>query len=258
MTRTQSLGGRLRWLILVIGVLYLAAGIWCLFAPLIVPLLQGGAGLLGTPAVPLMFLVELDLYEQDEVYYYLDVLLYLGVFLVTQWLFLFPRRGWTIQLQQSRRPMLVSIIGAALMAMLLTVGAVATLLEIPNWWEEITPIKNDEFLPHLWQIMAWLWCLWAVIFYCYWRKGNRQTQLSRMTRGLIAGSILELIVATPVHIWAVRERDCYFARGSYTGLVFGGTVLLWTLGPDIVLLFIREYQRRHDLLDTLKRSPSDT
>ena len=72
-----------------------------------------------------------------------------------------------------------------------------------------------------------------------------------MIRALIAGSILEVFIAVPVHVWAVnRQQDCYCCRGTYTTLVLAGTMLLWAFGPGIVLLYWREKYRRERLLPT--------
>ena len=49
------------------------------------------------------------------------------------------------------------------------------------------------------------------------------------------------------------DNDCYCATGSYTGLILGGTVLLWTFGPGLVLMFLREKDRREPLLTKVPR-----
>ena len=92
--------------------------------------------------------------------------------------------------------------------------------------------------------MVLLWALWAAVFHHLWRNLDHRTAVSRTTRALLAGTVLELLVAAPIHAWAMRKDDeCYCARGSYTGLVFGGTVLIWLFGPGIVLLAMRERKR---------------
>jgi hypothetical protein len=47
-----------------------------------------------------------------------------------------------------------------------------------------------------------------------------------------------------VHVWVMRQRECYCARGTYTTLVLAGTVLLWAFGPGVILLYAREKYRR--------------
>jgi hypothetical protein len=78
--------------------------------------------------------------------------------------------------------------------------------------------------------------------------------VARLIRGLIAGSVLELFVAVP--IYATRQEECYCARGSYAGLVFGTTILLWAFGPGVFLLFVKEKHRREKLLDFEEKNSS--
>ena len=42
--------------------------------------------------------------------------------------------------------------------------------------------------------------------------------------------------------WNPHDEDCWCARGSWTGLVFGGTVLIWAFGPALIPLFFRQAQ----------------
>ena len=67
---------------------------------------------------------------------------------------------------------------------------------------------------------------------------------------MIVGSVLEVFIAVPVHVWAARQRECYCCRGTYTTLVLAGTVLLWAFGPGIILLYWREKYRRQRMLPT--------
>ena len=105
----------------------------------------------------------------------------------------------------------------------------------------------DGALYGAWATMLALWVIWSIVFFIYWRQGDRYTQMGRMIRGLLAGSFLETFVATGVQVWNPNQEDCYCARGSYTGVVFGLAVLLWCFGPGIVLLFMREHYRRAQL-----------
>ena len=233
MSRLADMGYRLRRTILIVGLVCLTGGlVWILL-----PLWDRGAGLGGTPA----------LIDGSGNAYFVNILVYVGLFLLTQWLFLRPRRDIAIQLSASGRPMKSAIIGAAFAAMMLTVAWFATLMEIPDWWESM---GDTIGLIGFWIAMAVVWVVWAVVFGIYWRQGDRYTQLGRMARGLLVGSTLGLLVAIPVQIVTAHRDDCYCARGSYTGLVFGGTVLLWAFGPGVVLLYLRERRRAIGSTDT--------
>ena len=153
------------------------------------------------------------------------------------------------------RPLKTAAVAAALMGMLLSIGLFSLILEIPDWWLQILQYGDETTwsgasrgMLGVWVAMLLLWGVWACVFFAYWRQGDRYTQLGKMIRGLVTGSLLEILVAIPVHIWATRQRECYCARGTYTTLVLAGTVLLWAFGPGILLLYWREKYRREKLL----------
>ncbi len=172
-------------------------------------------------------------------------LLLTGVLLIVQWLFLRPASNWSIRLTRTGRPLKSSAFAAGFFASLLTVGGIATILEIPNWWSSSS--FDYPFFGLAFYALFILWLIWAVVFYFYRRTGDRYNRLTRIIRGLIAGSILELIVAAPIQAMTYQRDNCYCARGSYTGLVLAGTVLVWTFGPGVILLFMREKYRHAKL-----------
>ena len=232
---------RLRWALLVLAFACLAAGIGWLAAPILF-----GDGDEGTERIvpltllPTAYRAVLFEPELDSTYYKIHLAIFLGVLLLTQWMFLRPRRGWTVRLGETARPMRTAVVAAAFMAMMLTVGSIATVLELVELWDEVF----DWYVP---AAAAIVWLLWALVFYARWRKCTRFEQLRNMAHGLIVGSILELFVATGVYLWKSDEEDCWCARGSYTGLVFGATVMIWAFGPGLVFLFLREERYRRGL-----------
>lgn len=274
MTRGQRAATWGRRALLATGALLLIAGVFWLLAPLLYgpEVLPGLMGVIG-------------LYAESESLYSAVLAVYIGLFICTQWLFLRPRRQWTMRATMRGRPMKRSIFSAALIASILSVGLMATLLEIPGWWRYVVAtnwaagqrltvdavesvsaggvtvhpappppaLDIDDVDFRVWPgllAISVAWSVWALIFWRYWRSGDRYTQFTRMIRGLLVGSILEVFVATAVHAFTYRRDECYCCRGSYTGLVFGGTALLWVFGPGIVLLYKRERHRQRVLLPT--------
>lgn len=274
MTRGQRAATWGRRALLATGALLLIAGVFWLLAPLLYgpEVLPGLMGVIG-------------LYAESESLYSAVLAVYIGLFICTQWLFLRPRRQWTMRATMRGRPMKRSIFSAALIASILSVGLMATLLEIPGWWRYVVAtnwaagqrltvdavesvsaggvtvhpappppaLDIDDVDFRIWPGLLAIgvaWSVWALIFWRYWRSGDRYTQFTRMIRGLLVGSILEVFVATAVHAFTYRRDECYCCRGSYTGLVFGGTALLWVFGPGIVLLYKRERHRQRVLLPT--------
>ena len=252
MTKAKLTARRFRWVLLVLGIGYtLLALVWMLVPYASEYLDANYAGLFGTPLSPWEDISEWG--------YAVNLVLVVGLILLAQWAFLRPGRVWTARLTVKGRPLKSAVIAAAALAMLLTIGAFALLLDLaghlgfPDTWgwlmnDDSTRTASASGEPE-WGLWFWLlvlgvWAFWAWVFFVYWRQGDRYTQLGRMIRALIAGSLVEAFVAIPAHIWTSRPRDCYCERNTYTTLVFCGTVLLWAFGPGIVLLFLHEHYRR--------------
>ena len=214
-----------------------------------------GAGPMGTPFAPVNFQTS----ESHERWLYFGQgLAYLALFLLTQRLFLSQRGNWRLGLSNQGPPPWPAAIAAGFIGMLLAGGLVATLLEFPNWWLKLTGDAGAASSPQqqqqqhfgiVWIVMLSLWTFWTIVFVGYWRSLDRYTALRRTFRWLIAGTVLELFVAMPAHAYILRLRgsDCYFTRGTYTGIVFGATAALWLFGPGVFLLFLREKIRSESL-----------
>ena len=241
MTRAQKTAFRLRWFLLVVWILCWAFGLlWVIVETLFS---RFGAGLLVTPSMVILGPLFPALEGSEDLGRILCVILYLGFFLMTQWLFLCPRHIWKMKLEPSGRPMKRAAVGVGFAVMLLSVGLLYSVFDLVSPVGESRGIGRWMFL----LIPVALWCFWSFIFWVYWRRGDYYTWAGRVIRGLIAGSVLELFVAVP--IYATRQDECYCARGSYAGLIFGATVLLWVFGPGVFLLFVKEKHRRDKLLD---------
>lgn len=271
MPRYQFRAGKFRWWLLGAVLICWLAGIFWVFNTVWPhwPVFSSGGRLDGM-AYGWGLEGVLGIYERHRQNYLFFATIVVGVFLLSQWLFLRPARGWSIRLDETGRPLRLSVLTAALIAALLSAGLLATGAEWIGIWNKLvmshaaTSVSGPE--TRCWPVLlevAALWTLWTVIFFLYWRNGNRGTQLGRMLRGLFAGSILDLLVAAPVHVLILQSKSkgrCYCKTGSYTGLVLGVTVLFWTFGPGIVLLFLREARRRRPLLEKLvnsENSPKD-
>jgi hypothetical protein len=226
---------RFRWALLFLALICLIASLWWLAVPLLFDIEDGTVRIAPWWLLPTSFwnlLLEID---SDSAEYAANVAGFLGVLLLAQWMFLRPRRGFLLGLGETARPMRTAVVAAGFLAMMLTVGAIATLLELTDLWNEV--VDNGWYVP---AAAAVVWLVWAVVFFAYWRRGTRFEQLRRMAKGLIAGSVLELLVAAGVYAWKPDTDDCWCARGSYTGLVLSATVMIWAFGPGLIFLFLRE------------------
>lgn len=247
MTRSARIANRLRWWLLIVGLAFELAAIGWILLPYLFEILNldlhaNWAGLLGTPLV--VPVPGLDF----ESAHLISALVVIGLLLLAQWVFLRPGRLLPIRLTAQGRPLKSAVMVAAAMAMLLTLGAFALLLELFGVWKRF--LSPEDYDPAwtsvggIWAGMLGVWAIWTALFYRYWRDGDRYTQLGRVVRALIAGSFVEAVVSAPVQAFASKENDCYCERGSYTTLICAGAVLFWAFGPGIALLFLREHYRR--------------
>jgi hypothetical protein len=237
----KEYGSTLRGILLVLALSCFALALCWTVGPLFVdddPDIAHLAPLLLLPTSLLASAVGLD---SDQ--YALNLAVFFGPLLLAQWMFLRPRAGWKIHLSETGRPMKTAVVAAAFMAMMLSFGAFALVAELFGFWNDVVDDDPTVFVVAL--TLA-LWLAWAVVFHFHWRKGTRFQQLEAMARGLIVGSLLELVVAAGVFAWKTDEDDCFCLRGSYVGLVFSATVMIWAFGPGLILLFLREarYARR--------------
>ena len=242
----------IRWGMLGIWLIVFGAGVAALFNPLLELTESLGGGTLGTPFAPLAGRGDSDL---RRVYAYQSAV-YLAVFLISQYLFLFPRGRFRLESIGGGPLTRRSAAAAGFVGMLLSVGLLATILELSKWWIRLTLVAGDSRNDYvqsfwsIWPVMLLLWLVWSGVFLAYARTLDRYTAVTKIYRYLIAGTVLELFVAAPAHAWVVSQinEDCYCTRGSYTGVVFGCTAAVWLFGPGVLLLWYRERRRRERIL----------
>lgn len=86
-----------------------------------------------------------------------------------------------------------------------------------------------------------VWSIWAFLFAFYTIRGGRANFMTRLTRSLVAGSILELLVAVPAHVLARTRNYCCAGFGTFWGIAAGVSVMLFAFGPAVFVLFARRY-----------------
>lgn len=109
-------------------------------------------------------------------------------------------------------------------------------------------IMRDDFFgnPLLWSgvVMAVAgWLFWGVIFFRYWRDKAGRSHVSRVMSKVLAGSIAEMLVAVPSHIYIREQTYCCAGAGTFTGMAFGFSVMLLGFGPGVFFLFMRRVER---------------
>ena len=92
-------------------------------------------------------------------------------------------------------------------------------------------------------IIACFWLVWAFVFFRFAKTDGPDALVKRITRWLLRGSILELLVAVPSHIIVRRREDCCAPFGTFWGITMGLSVMLLCFGPGVFFLFADRFQR---------------
>src|SRR5208282_21098 len=77
------------------------------------------------------------------------------------------------------------------------------------------------------------WLIWAIIFRRATKSDEPDALLKRLTRWLLRGSILELLIAVPSHIVVRRRDDCCAPAGTFWGIATGISIMLLCFGPGV-------------------------
>ncbi|HPO70725.1 MAG TPA: hypothetical protein PKV53_10495 [Anaerohalosphaeraceae bacterium] len=101
------------------------------------------------------------------------------------------------------------------------------------------------------------WIVWLAVFGLFSKSLDPQSFIRRLMQRLIAGSILELLIAVPSHI-IVRHRDVCCAHGlTAAGITAGLAVIFFAFGPGLYFLYAdRIRSRRPNLSPSIPQPPA--
>ena len=126
---------------------------------------------------------------------------------------------------------------------LLTTGALISVAwAIDTAWK--SALVDSEFGFTL-LMLSWIpaWIVWGLAFNRYVK--DEESLVHRMISRLLAGSVLELLVAVPCHVYIRYKEECSAPIFSGWGIVTGIAVMFLALGPGVLLLYrkrLEQYQ----------------
>jgi hypothetical protein len=131
----------------------------------------------------------------------------------------------------------IPLVGSAVLAGVVFAGFGVAALELAVGGHS----EFDTFAPAVLAGIPLVWVVWAGVFWSVSRSTDPLTLNGRLYKTLLAGSVLEFLVAVPMHL-IVRQRDECCA-GVYTtvGIAVGLIVAVIALGPAVFLLFYRRH-----------------
>lgn len=149
---------------------------------------------------------------------------------------------------KKRRIALSAVIGAIPMAALALgfLGSIALVV-----WGEASV---GEYL-YDWPVLVFFaisWLGWGIVFCRNFSTADPNSCTLSITRWLLRGSILELLVAVPSHIIARHRDECCAPPFTLLGIASGLAIALMSFGPGVLFLFarrIRDKKGQHNKQD---------
>jgi len=87
------------------------------------------------------------------------------------------------------------------------------------------------------------WLIWSLIFALVARSRIPEDFGAKLHRWLIAGSVLELLVAVPTHLVVRKRTDCCAGIATMSGICIGIVVMVLGFGPSVVFLYYKRWRQ---------------
>lgn len=156
-------------------------------------------------------------------------------------LFLVPVDTTVRPRQRSHIAYTATAVGLAF-AMLMGMAVFNALLAVPRSMDRLF---DADPLSGFGIVAAWVavWVAWGIALWCL---GERMfNPAHRLHRWLVAGSVLELLIAVPTHVVVRRQSKCTEPLFSAYGVVTGLAILLLSLGPAVLFLYRARMRRAY-------------
>ncbi len=96
----------------------------------------------------------------------------------------------------------------------------------------------------IYSILGLSWLVWGIVFYKSYTAKDPRAFISCITRWLLRGSILEMMVAIPSHIISRQREECCAPYITLFGIATGIAVALMSFGPGILFLFAQKIKSK--------------
>lgn len=148
----------------------------------------------------------------------------------------------TIQARAPRRRSIwFAIVGSATLATFVFFGFAFASHEFAFGSDQST--ASDLALRAILFSLPGVWVLWMIVFGMMASSIDASRLNGLLARTLFAGTVLELLVALPMHLVVRRRSECCAGIATGIGIGIGVLVMVLTLGPAVLFLFYRRYQQ---------------
>ncbi len=183
--------------------------------------------------------------EALETYHFWGFWLWAAVMIAAQALLLLIPVDRAERRPTPRRSLWVPALAAGLLMANVVIGIVLSIVatRTDDKVFEIFGTSESDFLVGMAVVTIALWSLWALIFRRFAASGDPDAFTRRLTRWLLRGSILELLVAVPCHVIVRRRGECCAPGVTFWGITSGLSVMILSFGPGVFFLFAQRFRR---------------
>lgn len=139
----------------------------------------------------------------------------------------------------TRRSLWIPLLGSSLLAALLAFGGSFALAE----WLSGTIDFEELMFPVIFGTTGAVWLAWTFVFWALSYDRTPDAVAVRLHRWLLAGSVLELLIAVPTHIVVRRRDECCAGLGTGLGICAGIIVMLLAFGPSVAFLYYKRWKQ---------------
>jgi len=135
----------------------------------------------------------------------------------------------------TRRALWIPLLGSATLAALLGLGGALAVTEYANLDDSVT-----------WIVLGTggaIWMIWIGAFWFVSRERGPDSVAFKLHRWLVAGSVLELLIAVPTHLVVRRRTECCAGLATGIGICAGVAVMLLAFGPSVGFLYYRRWKQ---------------
>ncbi|OGA11022.1 MAG: hypothetical protein A2W68_11075 [Betaproteobacteria bacterium RIFCSPLOWO2_02_64_14] len=163
--------------------------------------------------------------------------LYAGVLVGGEALLLFLSVDTSWRRMRPRQHVAVTAALASFFAAVLAVCVIFA-IEVVVYADNSPPLwegRDNLFFATALGVWVCLWLIWGGIFIQYYRDSSKA--VSAAVTWLLKGSVLELLIAVPSHVFVRQRGDCSAPAVTAFGIVTGIAIMLLAFGPGVLALY---------------------
>lgn len=204
-----------------------------LTVPAAIVLMYGKSGM-NPPVTPLIDVID----NVFEIFKYFPYWIWLAIMVLCQAIFLL------VPVERGRRRPLIR---RHVMRPVLVAGFLLGFLVFAAGVSILALLQGDNISPAaFWSVVGAgvaFWIFWAVLFHRLSVAAGRLSTQTDQSRWLFRGSILEMLIAIPTHIYVRQQSHCCADTFTAWGIAAGFSVMLFSFGPGVLILFYDRWKR---------------